>query len=225
MSDNVVLNAEKRTEHGKGAARKLRASGRIPAVIYGREMETVHVSLDAHEASHLFHSISIENTIIDVTLSGEEPMPSLVREVQTHAYRPVIEHVDFYRIQKGVAVEVNVPVHLQGVPAGVRLEGGILDQILHDLNIRSIPSKIPESIEVDVTELDIGDSIHVSDLTFGEGVEVVTDLERTVCVVSMPKAEVIEEEEIEEGVEVEGDEAPAEADAAEESAAEESEEG
>lgn len=224
MSDNVVLNAEKRTEHGKGAARKLRAAGRIPAVIYGREMETVHVSLDAHEASHLFHSISMENTIIDVTVSGEEPMPSLIREVQTHAYRPVIEHVDFYRIQKGVAVEVNVPVHLEGVPEGVRMEGGILDQILHDINIRSIPSKIPESIEVDVTGLDVGDSIHVSDLTFDEGVEVVTDLERTVCVVSMPKAEVVEEEE--EGVEVEGAEAaPDEAPAADEGGAEESEEG
>ena len=199
MSKNPILNAEPREGSGKGVARKIRAEGRLPAVVYGREADPVHVMLNTREAELLFHSISVENTIIDLKIDGEaDAIPTLVREVQVHPFRPEMLHVDFYRIQKGVAVEVDVPVRFVGTPTGVRMDGGILDQIIHDLHIRCIPSKIPDSIEVDVTELELNQSLHVSDLTAEEGVEIMTDPARTLCTVSIPK---VEEEEVEEVLE------------------------
>ena len=202
MSTEAKLKAELREGIGKGAARKLRASGRLPAVVYGGDGETSHISLDAHDADYLFHRISVDNTIVDLEVEGEkESFQTLVREIQTHPWKGSILHVDFLRIQAGVEVEVDIPVELIGTPIGVRDNGGVLEHIIHDLPIRCIPSKIPEVIEVDVSGLDINDVLHVSDLTFDEGVEVTISPERTICAVSPPRAE--EEEETEEAEEPE----------------------
>ncbi|MEX0980229.1 MAG: 50S ribosomal protein L25, partial [Gemmatimonadota bacterium] len=103
MSITATLKAERRDTTGKGAARKLRSAGRIPAIVYGHEMEPVRVTVDQQETEYLFGAISVENTIIDLTIDSEkEPVRTLVREIQTHAYRPTILHVDFLRIQAGV---------------------------------------------------------------------------------------------------------------------------
>lgn len=184
----ATLNAKKRDDSGKGAARTLRREGRVPAVLYGRELESIHLSVDAHEAEKLFHSISVDNTIVDLAVEGEKkPYQTLVREIQTHPWRSALLHVDFLRIQEGVAVDLDVPVRLNGVPAGVRLGGGVLEQMIHDLPIRCVPSKIPESFEVDVTPLELNGSLHVSDIKLGEGVEVRIPLDRTICSVAIPK--------------------------------------
>jgi large subunit ribosomal protein L25 len=217
MSKNSTLQAEKRDGTGKGVARKLRQSGRVPAVLYGGDEGSMHLSLDTKKAEYLFHNISVDNTIIDLTLEGEkEPIRTLVREIQTHPWKAHVMHVDFLRIQKGVAVDMTVPVHLVGIPIGVRNSGGIIEQIIHDIAIRCIPSKIPESIEVDITELDLHDVLHVSDITFGEGVEVMLAPEQTVCAIAQPRAEeVVEPEETEgegEGDSEEGAEGAAEGD-------------
>jgi large subunit ribosomal protein L25 len=199
MTENT-LKAEKREGAGKGVARKLRQSGRVPAIVYGKEMDTIHVSLDAKEVDHLFRSISVDNTIVELDIKGVKGKhQTLVREIQAHPFKPELIHVDFLRIQKGVAVDVDVPVHLVGIPAGVKLHGGVLEQIVHDLSVRCIPSKIPESLEVDVSELDIDTVLHVSDIVFGEGVEPNVDLDSTLCLVSAPRGP--EEEEVEEGLE------------------------
>jgi large subunit ribosomal protein L25 len=182
------LKAKKRDDSGKGAARTLRRAGRVPAVLYGRELEAIHLSLDAHEAEKLFHSISVDNTIVDLDVEGEKkPYQTLVREIQAHPWRANLLHVDFLRIQEGVAVDLEVPVKLNGVPAGVRLSGGVLEQMVHDLPIRCVPSKIPESFELDVTGLELNASLHVYDIKLGEGVEVRIPLDRTVCSVAIPK--------------------------------------
>ncbi|HEX9885589.1 MAG TPA: 50S ribosomal protein L25, partial [Longimicrobiales bacterium] len=127
-------------------------------------------------------------------------------------------HIDFLRIQKGVKVDVEIPVHLEGIPQGVKLSGGMLQQVIHELPVRVLPSDIPDSVAIDVTGLDIGDAIHVSDLDLGEGVEILIDLDHTVATVMAPRAIVEEEaeEEIEgaeEGIEgvgaAEGDESTA----------------
>lgn len=188
MADTTTLKADTRTGTGKGVARKLRAAGRLPAVLYGGDDPPVHLSLDAHDAEYLFRNISVENTIVDLEVEGEKgSVQTLVREIQTHPWKSNLLHVDFLRIQKGVMVDVNVPLHLIGTPVGVKLEGGQLEQIIHDLAVRCIPSKIPESFEVDVSHLNLNDVMHISDMTFDEGVEVAIAQERTICAVSPPK--------------------------------------
>lgn len=200
-----TLKAERREGTGKGVARKLRQNGRLPAVVYGRDMESMHLSVDAHDAEYLFRHISVDNTIVHLDIDGEkEAVQTLVREIQTHPWKPMIFHVDFLRIQAGVEVEMDVPIELIGIPVGVSLSGGVLEQIIHDLAIRCLPSNIPESIEVDVSKLDLNDSLHLSDITFGEGIEVMVSQELTICAVSVPR--VIEEAETEEGEGEEGEE-------------------
>jgi large subunit ribosomal protein L25 len=183
------LNATKRDGAGKGVARKLRQGGRTPAVMYGKDMEPVHLSLNTMEAGHLFHSISTDNTIVDLIVEGEkEAFPTLVREIQAHPHKNELVHVDFLRIQKGVAVEVEVPVELIGTPIGVKLHGGVLEHLVHEVPVKCIPSLIPQVIEVDVSGLDIEDAVHLSELVFPEGVELTIDDDRTVCIVAAPRA-------------------------------------
>jgi len=113
MANTATLPAEKREGTGKGVARKLRAAGRVPAVLYGRELDPVHLSLDVKEAEQLFYSISVDNTIVELKVEGErKPYETLIREIQVHPLRQTLTHVDFLRIQAGVTVDVNVPVHL-----------------------------------------------------------------------------------------------------------------
>lgn len=208
MATNAKLGAEKRSGTGKGVARKLRQAGRVPAVLYGRDLEAMHLSVDTHEAEHLFHSISVENTIVELEVKGERAtFQTLVREIQTHPWKASLLHIDLLRIQADVAVDVEIPVHLVGVPIGVKQNGGILEQIIHELPVRCLPSKIPESIEIDVSALDVNESLHVSDIQLGEGVDVTIDPEQTVCSVAVPR--VVEEAEVEpvEGELPEGEEA------------------
>jgi large subunit ribosomal protein L25 len=190
MSTGAKLSAERRETIGKESARKLRGSGRVPAVLYGKGSETLSLSLDAHEARLLFESISVENTIVGLEIDGEKgPVQTLIREIQVHPYRPQLFHVDFYRIREGERLEVEIPVHLHGVPEGVRSSGGILQQVVHQVPVKCLPTMIPESIDIDVNGLEIGGSIHVSDLRLGEGVEVLMDADQTVCSVVAPKLE------------------------------------
>ncbi|MEK9502284.1 50S ribosomal protein L25/general stress protein Ctc [Gaopeijia maritima] len=190
MSMHATLKADKRDATGKGVARKLRAAGRVPAVVYGQGEEALSITLDAAETLHLFHNISVENTIVDLTVEGEgESFQTLVREIQMHPHRPDLVHVDFYRLQKGVKVDVEIPVHLVGTPEGVKSGGGVLQQVIHELPVSVIPSKIPDSFEVDVSALQVGDSLHVSELTLPDGVEEIgLEPERTICTVVLPRA-------------------------------------
>ncbi len=214
MSMHAILKAEKRDARGKGVARKIRAAGRLPAVVYGQGGEALSITLDTAEASHLFHSISVENTIVDLSIEGGEAFQTLVREIQVHPFRPDVIHVDFYRLQKGVKVDVEIPVHLVGTAVGVKMGGGILQQIVYELPVKVIPSMIPESFEVDVEALEVGDSIHVSDLTLPEGVEEIgLEPDQTICTVVLPRAAAAEDEE-------EGEEGEDDADSEEASGAE-----
>lgn len=187
MATQVTLKAERRSESGKGTARKLRASGKLPAVVYGADFETLSLTLDTHETVQLFHSISVDNTLIQLKVEGEsKPLPTLIRDIQTHPFRDDILHVDFYRVQTGVTVELEVPLSLVGTPAGVRDQGGVLDQVFYELPVACIPSAIPEELELDVSALEIGDSLSVADLSIPDGVEVLLDEDRTLVAVGAP---------------------------------------
>jgi large subunit ribosomal protein L25 len=186
MVANASLSAKPRTASGKGGARKLRATGLVPAVVYGHGEETRSLTLDAHELDRLFSSIHRENTIINLRIEGEKAeVRALAREVQAHPVRGTILHVDFYQIHAGERITVEVPITLTGTPEGAKL-GGILQQPLDELQIRCVSDNIPDGVSIDVSHLGIGDSIHVSDLTLPEGVESLVDGDRTVCSVIAP---------------------------------------
>ena len=201
MSANAELTARRRSETGKGAARKVRAAGLVPAVIYGKDLDATPLTVDAKEASHLFHSISVDNTIVNLRIDDEaEETETLVREIQMHPFRPEILHVDFYRLQRGVAVEVDVPINYFGTPEGVK-HGGNLEMILHELRVKCVPSKIPEVVEIDTSALEIGASIPAGDVQMGEGVDLLTNPVQTLCLVAVPKVDAVEvgeEEEVRE---------------------------
>jgi len=227
MIKKTVLKAQPRAERGKGDARRFRAAGRLPAILYGKEMEPRALSLDLQEAETLFERISVENTILDLEIEGDDqPVQALIREIQSYPHKPGLLHVDFLRIQKGVAVEVEIPVSLEGIPVGVRESGGVLEQIINELRVKCIPSKIPEVVSIDVAGMDIGDAIHVYDIDLGEGVGILVDPERTVCSVQIPKVVTVEEEVPEEELAevLEEGEVPPEEEASEEEGGAEGEE-
>jgi large subunit ribosomal protein L25 len=163
-------------------------------VIYGHGEETRLLSMDAHELSVLFSRIRVESTVIDVTIEGEAaPVKALVREVQKHVVKEDLLHVDLYQIHAGESITVDVALRLVGAAPGVKA-GGLLQQALSEIEVRCLPDRIPDSIEVDISSLEIGDSVHVGDITPPEGVEFLVDADRTVCSVQPPAVEAAPEE-------------------------------
>jgi large subunit ribosomal protein L25 len=188
---SASLSAETRTETGKGVARKLRAAGRVPGVVYGHSREPQALSLNARELEKLLGSIAAGSTVVELTL-GNATTNTLIREVQRHPFKKQILHVDFMELVAGEKVIVDVPLVFVGIPEGVRTGGGLLEQMLHSIEVNVDPSSIPNHIDVDVSQLVMGHSLHVRDLNLPEGVEVLSDEDATVCAVIAPRA-VVEE--------------------------------
>lgn len=184
----AALIATVRTENGKGAARKIRFAGSIPAVIYGHGREPQSLTMVARETEKLLKSISITSTVIELSIDGKVSR-SLIREIQRHPFKRHIMHIDFQELVVGETVAMYCPIVFVGVPDGVRHEGGMLDQIMHQLHIEVDPSAIPNHIDVDVTSLKVGKSIHVGDVKLPAGVKkVLDDAGTTVCIVQASKA-------------------------------------
>ena len=187
----VSLSANSRDGKGKGAARSLRSQGQVPAVIYGHGRDPQALALNARDLDKMLSHIQAESTVIEVTVDGHTAK-TLIREIQRHPIKRQILHVDFQALVAGEKVTVSIPIVLLGVPEGVRLEGGVLDQTLREIEIEVDPSNIPDHVEYDITNMVIGDSVHISDLKVPEGVEVIDDPETSVAVLAAPRA-VIEE--------------------------------
>jgi large subunit ribosomal protein L25 len=181
------LAAQLRSTVGKGAARKLRTAGSIPAVIYGHGREPQPLAINTYALERLLEKISYRTTVIELDL-GKVTAKTLIREIQRHPFKKLILHVDFQELVAGEKVTVSVPLVFVGIPEGVRTGGGILDQVMHELEISVDPSSIPNHVDVDVTALTIGHSLHVSDVKVPEGIEVLDAGNATVCVCSIPKA-------------------------------------
>jgi len=196
------LSAEARTETGKGVSRKLRAAGRVPAVVYGHAREPQSLSLVTRELEKLLSQIATGSTVVELTLGGTTTK-TLIREVQRHPFKKQILHVDFQELVAGEKVTVEIPLVFVGTPEGVRLSGALLEQILHSIEVLVDPANIPNHIDVDVTNLAMGHSLHVNELSLPAGLEVLTEQDATVCAVVAPRA-VVEE------TPAEGVEAPAE---------------
>lgn len=193
------LSAKLRSTVGKGAARKLRTAGSVPAIVYGHGREPQALSIDTYTLERLLEKMSYKTTVIELDLGGTSAK-TLIREIQRHPFKKQILHVDFQELVAGEKVTVKVPLVFVGTPEGVRVGGGILDEVMRELEISVDPSNIPNHIDLDVNDLTIGHSLHVSDIKVPEGVEVLDEQSATVCVVSIPKA-VVEVAPVEAGIE------------------------
>jgi large subunit ribosomal protein L25 len=189
MARHVTFSASSRTTSGKGFARTLRREGKIPAVIYGRGREPESLALDAAAVTRFLSESGAATTLIDVEVPGRPSVKALIREVQRNPVRPAdVIHLDLYEVRAGEKITVEVPVNFVGTPEGVRNLGGVLDMTTHMLEVRVLPTEIPEHLDVDVTALNIGQSIHVSELSF-PNLEILNDPRQTVCTVVAPRAE------------------------------------
>jgi len=184
----ATLNATPRSDTGKGVARKLRAAGQVPGVIYGSGRDPQPLTVNAREFDRLAERVRITSTVIELALDGRTAR-TLVRELQRDPIRRSVLHVDFQELVAGEKVVVSVPLVFVGTAEGVKTGGGILEETMHQIEIRVDPTNIPDHIDVDVTPLTIGHSLHIGDLQLPAGVEVVDDPEQTVAVLSAPKAE------------------------------------
>ena len=183
----ATLKATSRTESGKGVARKLRAAGKVPAVIYGHGDKNVPLALDRHELEILLHSISVENTVVGLVTDGAAATDVLIREVQMHPYRPEVLHVDFVQLHANEVIRMRIPVRLNGNPVGVIDENGVLDQVIYEIEVECLPGNIPEVFEVDVANLHVGESVRVHDVAI-ENVRVLVDGELPIASVVAPSA-------------------------------------
>jgi large subunit ribosomal protein L25 len=152
----VSFNATAREGTGKGAARSIRREGLVPAVIYGHGRDPISLSLNARDLDKMLGHIQAESTVIDITVGGQTAK-TLIREIQRHPIKRQILHVDFQALVAGEKVTVSIPITLTGIPEGVKLEGGVLDQTLRELEIEVDPSNIPDHVELDVSAMVIGD--------------------------------------------------------------------
>ncbi len=185
------LSATPRSGRGKGVARKLRASGQIPGIIYGHAREPQALSINTRDFEKLLEQISAESTVIELAIGGKMSR-TLIREIQRHPFKREFLHVDFQELVAGEVVTVRIPIVLVGMPEGVRLEGGVMDQTLRELEIEVDPVNMPNHIDVNVENLKIGESIHLSDITLPPGVTAMAEGDMTIVVVSAPRA-VVEE--------------------------------
>jgi large subunit ribosomal protein L25 len=169
----------------------MRAAGQIPGIIYGHAREPQALAINTRDFEKLLEHISAESTVIELAVGGKTSR-TLIREIQRHPFKREYLHVDFQELVAGETVSVRIPIVLVGIPEGVRLEGGVMDQTLRDLEIEVDPVNMPNHIDVNVENMKIGESVHVSDLTLPAGVTAITEGDTTIVVVSAPRA-VIEE--------------------------------
>ncbi len=209
------LKATIRKMTGNGPARVLRREGSMPAVVYGRGKEPILLAVIKKDIEQLVKDYNINQVLLDLVIENGKSISKsvMIKELQTDPVTRNLLHVDFYEIDMQRKISVNVPVVTQGLCKGVEL-GGVLQFVRRELEVLCMPTDIPEEIEIDVTDLDIGDSVHVEEISLKGDVEILFDTNFTILTVLSPKAE--EEPEEEEGEEVEGEEGAEEETAEEE---------
>ena len=183
----VSLEAARRDAVGKGVARKLRAGGRIPAVYYGRGEDSIPLTVSLKELESVIHAAEGSNVIVDLKVSGDKAKDrkALIREIQRDPVAGLILHLDLQHISLTERITVEVPIVLVGTPIGVKDAGGILEHLLREVEVECLPTEIPAKLEVDVSGLAIGDSLHVSDIK-AERAEIKTEMDRAIAAVVPP---------------------------------------
>ena len=184
------VQAKVRDGRGKNDARRARREGMVPITVYGGGAETVAAVAPLRDLAAILRSDSGRNTIFTVEVEGVGASEVMFHDRQIDPVKGRLIHADLTRLVKGQKIEVTVPLHLTGEPIGVREKQGVLEQTLREIDIRCEPRQIPDSLEVDVTNLDVHDTLHVSDIQVGEGIEILTDAEHVIATVGIIKEEV-----------------------------------
>lgn len=200
MADKIIVKAEIREERGKNASRRLRREGKLPAIVYGGEADSASITVDLSDLAAILRSDRGANTVFELDIEGEEPSEVMFQDRQIDPIIGRLLHADLRRIKRGEKIEVTVPVELIGDPVGAE-EGGVLTQQMREINVFCRPSKIPDSIEVDVSELEMNEAVHISDLKVDEDIVINEDPEAIVAqvvFVKEPELEPTPEEELEE---------------------------
>ncbi|MBV9216037.1 MAG: 50S ribosomal protein L25, partial [Acidobacteria bacterium] len=172
MAEKVIVKAAKRDTRGKGHARRLRAEGKVPVVIYGGGTESVSAVAELKDLAAVLRTDTGVNTVFGFDVEGGETFDVIFQDRQIDPIKGRLIHADLRRFAKGEKIEMTVPIHLHGHPAGLEEEGAVLSQAMREIKVLCEPAKTPESIDVDVSSLDAGHSLHVSDLSVPEGVEI-----------------------------------------------------
>ncbi len=192
--EDAKLIAKKRDLQGTSNSRRMRRAGSLPGIIYGEGKEASPVQLDMHAFEELLHHHATETLITEIAMDGAGDVSVLVKDVQRHPVKGSILHVDRLKIIAGQAIQVDILLSLVGEAAGVK-EGGILDQVMHSISIECLPRNLVESIEVDVSEMGIGDTLCVADLALGTKFTTTIEEDAIVASVAVPRAEEEPEEE------------------------------
>ena len=201
-----VIKAQLRTKEGKSSTKKVRKEGNIPSVLYGMKEETVSLKMDAKTFAKMLSHLEGKHPIVKLEIEGDAHLdsPAIIKEIQRDPVSNSIIHVDFQKIRLDQKIHTSVPVILVGQSEGVKM-GGVLDHQLRELEIECLALQIPVHIEIDVTNLTLGHSIHVADITPPEGVNILTDSDRVVVSIHVPRTleakAATEEEKPEEGAE------------------------
>ena len=189
----VTLRALARPSAGKGSARQTRIAGRVPAVLYGQGMDALSLSVDAKQMGQALHTHARSNVLVNLEVEGGSSYLTMVREVQKHPVRNYLIHVDFVATARDIATHASVPVHVVGESIGIRL-GGMLENQLWELAVEALPTDIPDAIEVDITDLNVGDHLLVGDIKAPRGVTIVTPAEEIVLSIVAPTVATTDEE-------------------------------
>jgi large subunit ribosomal protein L25 len=175
MSDEFVLDAELRSDKGKGASRRLRRTGKVPAIIYGGEGDAQPIMLDQNQVGRRLENEAFYSHILTLKVDGK-PQEAILRDLQRHPVKPVILHMDFNRISQDRAIHVHVPLHFlnEDTCVGVKKEGGVISKMVTELEISCLPKDLPEFINVDLLDVALGSGIHLSQIQMPEGVQIVS---------------------------------------------------
>jgi len=216
MSDTIELNAEPRSDLGKGASRRLRKTGQVPAIIYGGDVEPASITLAHNQLIHELDNEAIYSQVLSLKV-GKKKEEVILRDLQRHPFKNMVMHADFLRIDQKKAIHVTIPIHFinEDICHGVKMEGGLLNHLESDVEIMCLPKNIPEYLELDVAELKLGESLHLTDIKMPEGVEIVAlthgdDHDTGVAAVTKTR-EISVDDEIEEAVVGEAEEGGEEA--------------
>jgi large subunit ribosomal protein L25 len=196
---SVLLNAFPRTQVRRGGVKKLRATGRVPAVVYGRNKQPQNLEVSTKELDNLIHHSVSENLLVDLAIKDDARPKrlALVQEVQHHALSGQVLHIDFHEVAEDEKVTIMVPVETLGEAVGVKTGGGVLEHVLFKLKVRALPKDLPEFIQVDVSKLEIGQSVHIGDIQPPPGTEILGDKHISVIAVAAPITEAQEAAEAE----------------------------
>jgi large subunit ribosomal protein L25 len=192
MAQQAKLTAQRRTQVGRNAIKKIKAAGMVPGVIYGSAQEPVNLQINGRELLNVLSHASGENILVELEiLDGDEKQNALamIQEIQHHPLQREILHVDFHAVSANETVSAEVPIETVGEAVGVKVHGGLLEHILRYLEVECLPADLPQVIQVDVTNLDVGQSLHVRELKLPPGVEAITDAEQTVVAVVESRVE------------------------------------